>query len=114
MIFDVVYSPAYPGLSYGYTGLSGGAHKHEYILNVNLMSLPTKISPSPPSVRVQKEDWNANSALTGTLGTDAQRQHLIQQRTRFARRVRTPGPALHRRDQLVFNAGGQWTEGQGN
>jgi hypothetical protein len=112
--FDVVYSPAYPGLNYGYTGLSGSAHKHEYILNVNLMSLPTKNFTITPSVRVQKEDWNANSALTGTLGTAAQ-DNILSTSGRDSIDVcerldlRYTGVT-----NWVFNLGGQWTEGQGS
>jgi hypothetical protein len=112
--FDVVYSPAYPGLDYGYTGLNGGAHKHEYVLNVNLMSLPTKNFTITPSVRVQKEDWNANSAGTGTLdinppesfASDSGRDSLdVCERLD----LRYTGVT-----NWVFNLGGQWTEGQGN
>jgi hypothetical protein len=112
--FDVVYSPAYSGLSYGYTGLSGSAHKHEYILNVNLMSLPAKNFTITPSVRMQKEDWNANSALTGTLGTAAQ-DNILSTSGRDSLDVcerldlRYTGMT-----NWVFNAGGQWTEGQGS
>lgn len=112
--FDVVYSPAYPGLSYGYTGLNGGAHKHEYVWNVNLMSLPTKNWSIVPSVRVQKEDWNANSAGTGTLGTDTQ-DNILSNSGRDSLDVcerldlRYTGMT-----NWVFNLGGQWTEGQGN
>jgi hypothetical protein len=112
--FDVVYSPAYPGLSYGYTGLNGGAHQNEYVVNANLMWLPTKNFTITPSVRVQKEDWNANSAGTGTLNTDSQdnipsasgRESLdVTERLD----LRYTGVT-----NWVFNAGGQWTEGQGN
>ena len=33
------------------------------------MSLPTKTFTIAPSIRVQKEDWNADSAGIGTLNT---------------------------------------------
>ena len=112
--FDVVYSPAYPGLSYGYTSLNGVAHKHEYILNVNLMSLPTKNFTITPSVRVQKEDWNANSAGMGTLGTDTAGTF----NTNSGRDSLDVCERLDLRytgvTNWVFNPGGQWTEGQGN
>ena len=70
--FDVAYSPAFPGLGYGFTSLNGGAHQNEYIMNANLMWLATKNFSIVPSLRVQQEDWNANSTGTGTLGTDTQ------------------------------------------
>jgi hypothetical protein len=59
--FDVVYSPAYPANYYGYYNLDGMSHEHEYVFNVNLMTLPTKDLTITPSLRVQKEDWNAQS-----------------------------------------------------
>jgi len=66
--FDVIYSPAYPANYYGYYNLNGGAHQNEYIVNVNLLSLPTKNNnfTIAPSLRVQKEDWNANSTELAT------------------------------------------------
>ena len=111
--FDVVYSPAYPALSYGYFNLSGGAHKNDYIWNVNLMSLPNKNWTIIPSLRVQKEDWDANSAGTGTLGTDTGNFN--------ANSTRDSIDVTERLDfrytgvtNWVFNFGGQWMEGQGN
>ncbi len=65
--FDVAYSPTYPAAGMGYTGLNGGAHKNEYVGNVNLMSMPTKTFSIIPSVHIQAEDWNANSSGVGTL-----------------------------------------------
>jgi hypothetical protein len=117
--FDVVYSPAYPALSYGYNNLDGGAHKNEYVFNANLMSLATKNLTITPSIRVQVEDWNAHSAGTGTLydsssstsyqepfSTDSGRNSCdVTERLD----VRYTGVT-----NWVFNAGGQWTEGQGN
>jgi hypothetical protein len=111
--FDVAYSPTYPGLDYGYYNLNGTAHEHQYVMNVNLLSLPTKNWSIIPSVRVQKEDWNANSAGTGTLGTDAQAftdnsgRDSIDVCERLD--LRYTGVT-----NWVFNLGGQWTEGQGN
>ena len=59
--FDVVYSPAYPANYYGYYNLDGRSHEHQYVCNVNLMTLPTKDLTITPSLRVQQEDWNAQS-----------------------------------------------------
>ncbi len=111
--FDVVYSPTYPGLDYGYYNLNGVAHEHQYVLNVNLMSLPTKTFTITPSIRVQKEDWNANSAGTGTLGTDTQAftDNSGRDSLDVCERLDLRYTGM---TNWVFNAGGQWTEGQGN
>ena len=111
--FDVAYSPAFPGLGYGYTSLNGGAHQNEYIMNANLMWLATKNFSIVPSLRVQQEDWNANSTGTGTLGTDTQDFNSTSDSDTLdvceRLDLRYTGVT-----NWVFNAGGQWTEGQGN
>ncbi len=117
--FDVVYSPAYPALSYGYFNLNGGAHQHEYIANVNLLSLLTKNFTIAPSLRVQKEDWNASSAGTGTFYDPSSSTSYQQD---FASNSGRDSLDVCERLDLryigvtnwVFNFGGQWTEGQGN
>ncbi|HTY88020.1 MAG TPA: hypothetical protein VMB80_11185 [Candidatus Acidoferrum sp.] len=111
--FDVAYSPTYPGLGLGYYNLSGGAHQNQYIGTVNLLSLPSKTFTITPSIRVQAEDWSANSGGTGTLGTDTQPfvsnsgRDTIDVTERLD--LRYTGVT-----NWVFSAGGQWTEGQGN
>jgi hypothetical protein len=112
--FDVVYSPTYPGLDYGYFNLNGVAHEHQYVANVNLMSLLTKNLTLTPSLRIQKEDWNANADGTGTLDTFPTES--------FASTSGRDSLDVNERLDLryigvtnwVFNLGGQWTEGQGN
>lgn len=116
--FDVVYSPNYPGNYYGYSSLNGGAHQNEYILNLNLLSLPAKKSnfTIAPSLRVQKEDWNANSTemVTGdTLPADGQAFNnysgydSIDLRERME--VRYSGVT-----NWLYSATADWTEGQGS
>ncbi len=111
--FDAPYSPTYPGLSYGYNRLNGNAHKNQYIWNVNLMAVPTKTFTITPSVRVQKEDWNADSAGTGTLGTDTSPFNSSSGRDdlELTERLEARYTGV---TNWVFSAGGQWTEGQGN
>jgi len=117
--FDVVYSPAYPALSYGYTILNGSAHEHQYVMNVNLMSLPTKTFTISPSIRVQKEDWNSDAAGVGTLYDPYYNQGETQP---FNSNSGYDSLDVCERLDLrytgvtnwVFNLGGQWTEGQGN
>ncbi|HEX5397589.1 MAG TPA: hypothetical protein VFY06_00885, partial [Verrucomicrobiae bacterium] len=112
--FDVIYSSSYPAAGMGYTSLNGGAHKNEYIENLNLMWQPSKTFTISPSLRVQNEDWNANSSGMGTLDTGDQSPFT-------ANSGRNSLDVTERLDaryigvtNWVFSAGGQWTEGQGN
>jgi hypothetical protein len=116
--FDVVYSPAYPALSYGYNDLNGGSHKNEYVFNLNLMSLPTKYFTVTPSVRVQVEDWDAHSSGIGNLYDPSTSTSYQENFTSSS--GRNSLDVTERLDlrytgvtNWVFNLGGQWTEGQG-
>lgn len=68
--FDVNYVPMAQN-SFGYYALSGGSRLHEYVADVNLMDKPTPTLTIVPSLRVQKEDWNADAAGFETLGDNA-------------------------------------------
>jgi hypothetical protein len=111
--FDVVFAPD-AGNGQGYTNLLSNARKHDYVLNLNLMSKPTKNFTITPSVRVQRQDWDASSAAFSTYGT-----------TLFgATASGADADAIDVRERLdarytgitnwVFSAQGEWTEGQGN
>jgi hypothetical protein len=64
--FDVGYAPN--GLNgFGYFGLNGGSRLHEYVANLNLFYKPSPNVTIIPSLRAQKEDWNASSAGFETL-----------------------------------------------
>lgn len=111
--YDVAYSPTYQALGYGYTHLNGDGHKNEYVCNVNLMAMPTKTFNIIPSIRVQEDDWSANSTGIGTLDTSTQPFNANSSRNSL--------DVCERLDfrytgvtNWVFNVGGQWTEGQGN
>lgn len=68
--FDVGYAPnALNG--FGYFGLNGGSRLHEYVANLNLFYKPLPTVTIVPSLRVQKEDWNANSVGSETLADNA-------------------------------------------
>ena len=117
--FDVAYSPSYPALSYGYTDLNGGSHKNEYVVNLNLMSMPTKTFTITPSVRMQVEDWNAHSSGIGNLYDTSSSTSYQEDFTSHSSRDSVD--VCERLDlrytgvtNWVFSAGGQWTEGQGS
>ena len=112
--FDVAYSPnSLNGL--GYTSLNGGAHKQEHVGNVNLMVTPIKNLTIVPSLRVQQDNWNANSSGIGTQGTDVTPGRVAST---------SDGEMLDVRERLdvrytgvtnwVYYGGGEWTEGSGN
>jgi hypothetical protein len=117
--FDVAYSPTYPAAGMGYTSLNGGAHKDEYVANINLMSMPTKTLSITPSVRIQAEDWNASSSGVGTLydpgaGTgDTQpfNSNSGYDSIDVTERLDVRYTAV---TNWVFSTGGLWTEGQGS
>jgi len=109
--FDVIYTPGFP---LGYYDLNGGSHKNEYVANVNWMYLPTKKFTITPSLRVQKEDWDADSTGIGTLdnfstesfASSSSRESLDVCERLDARYIGVTN--------WVFSASGEWTEGQGN
>jgi hypothetical protein len=110
--FDVAYAPSAINGA-GYTNLFGGGHKHEYVLNLNLMSTPLKNLTITPSIRVQREDWNADSSSYPSLGSS----------TPGFLASKSDGDAIDVRERLdvrytgftnwVLYAQGEWTEGQG-
>lgn len=65
--FDVNYVPSAQS-GFGYYGLTGGSRLDEYVMDVNLMAKPWPHLSIVPSVRVQKEDSDANFAGLETLG----------------------------------------------
>jgi hypothetical protein len=114
--FDVVYSAAYPANYYGYYNLDGMSHQHEYVVNVNLMSLPAKNFTITPSLRVQKEDWNSQSTESVFDPGGATDQNYFANNSGY--------DSLEVRERLearytgvtnwVFSATADLTEGQGN
>jgi hypothetical protein len=110
--FDVGYVPnAANGL--GYADISGGSHKQEYVLNLNLMSILFTNFTIVPSIRAMKEDWNADSSglgtqgnATGSYGSKSDRESLdVRERLD----LRYTGV-----NNWVFSGAGEWTQGEGN
>ena len=110
--FGVAYSPN-PLNGLGYTSLNGGAHEQEHVGNVNLMATPIKNLTIVPSLRVQSDNWNANSSGIGTYGADTApfsgngNGETLDVRERLD--VRYTGMT-----NWVFSGSGEWTEGSGN
>ena len=114
--FDVVYSSSYPANYFGYYDLNGTAHKHEYVMNVNFMALPTRDFTITPSLRVQKEDWNANSSETVTgIGAGSNLGAFNNDSGEDSIDVRERLEARYTGiTNWVYTATADWTEGQGN
>jgi hypothetical protein len=111
--FDVAYVPN-ANSSFGYTGLSGGSHLNEYVLDANLLYKPASHLTIIPSIRAQKEDWDADSFATETLGLGTP--------TPFSSSSSREDLEVRERLDLTFNGvtnwvfygRGEWTEGDGN
>lgn len=111
--FDVSYAPSVAN-GLGYYDLSGGGEVNDYVMNLNLMTLPAKDLTITPSLRVQKEDWNADSGAFRTSGTSAP----------VFTSSRSDGDTLDVTERLDVNysgitnwvlyARGEWTQGDGN
>ncbi len=110
--FDVVFVPNSANGT-GYTNLVGNARKQEYVANLNLMVIPFAHFTIVPSMRIQREDWDAESRgfQTGvnpsgsfTGNTDGDR---LDVRERLD--LRYTGVT-----NWVFFARGEWTQGEGN
>jgi hypothetical protein len=68
--FDVGYAPnAASGL--GCYGLAGTSRLHDYVFDLNLFYKPSPHLTIVPSLRVDREDWNASSSGMETLGANA-------------------------------------------
>ena len=111
--FDVRYTAN--GLNgLGYTNLIGSSRLREYVMDLNLMAIPWKHLTIVPSVRVQKEDTHADSTGSETLEnfpaapfSSVSDQGVLDVRERLD--VNYNGVT-----NWVFNARGEWTEGDGN
>jgi hypothetical protein len=103
-----------PSNGFGYTDLNGGSHKQEYTLNLNLLTMPTKTLSVVPSIRVQDENWNADSSGIGTLA-DFQAEPFVSHSDRDRLEVRERVDLRFTGfTNWVLYAGPEWTEGQGD
>jgi hypothetical protein len=110
--FNVIYTPN-PLNGLGYASLNGSGHEQEQVANLNLMATPVKYMTVVPSLRVQSDTWNANSAGIGTQGiatspyagtSDGESLDVME-----CLDVRYTGVT-----NWVYYAGAQLTEGDGN
>jgi hypothetical protein len=111
--FNVSYLPsASSGL--GYTNLVGGSHMKEYVLDMNLMTIPLKTVTIIPAIRVHQENWDADSSGIGTLSTFPV-EPFSGQSSRDAINVSESLAGRYTGlTNWVFSARGEWEQGQGN
>jgi hypothetical protein len=111
--FDVAFVPNAQS-DFGYRSLLGGSRLHEYVMDMNLLARLSKHLSIVPSLRVQKSDTDANFTGSETLGAYAptpfngnsdQNDLDVRERLDMSYTGIT---------NWVFNARGEWTEGQGN
>jgi len=112
--FDVGYAPnALNGL--GYQDMSGDSRKHEYVLNLNLFTVPLKQFTLVPSVRMMRQDWNADSTAIQTSGANPPSGNINSDTDADLMDVRE---RLELRYSGVTNwvlfTRGEWTQGDGN
>lgn len=111
--FDVNYVP-YAQAGVGYYGLNGFSRLHEYVMNLNLFTRPWKSFTIVPSIRVQKEDTDATVAGFETLGANpAALFNSLSDRSVLDVRERLD-LTYTGVTNWVFDARGEWTEGDGN
>ncbi len=111
--FGVGYVPSAQS-GFGYYGLSGYSRLQQYVMDVNLMAKPLETLSIVPSLRVQKEDTDADAGGMETLG--------LYPATAFSGLSALEDLDVRERMDVnytgvtnwVFNARGEWTEGQGN
>ena len=114
--FDVGYVPSAQS-GFGYYGLNGGSRLHEYVMDLNLFTIPLPHLTITPSVRAQKEDTDTDFTGFETLGVNtavppggfngSSDRGILDVRERLD--LRYNGIT-----NWVLFVRGEWTEGDGN
>jgi len=111
--FDVGYVPSAADGA-GYFGLNGGSRLQEYVMNLNLLAILSQNFSGALSLRVQKEDVDADVRGFETLGDNPatsfsgnSERALLDVRERLD--LRYTGVT-----NWVFYGRGEWTQGDGN
>lgn len=114
--FSMPYIPGM-GAGLGYYNMSGDSHLEEYVMDLNVLTIPFSTLDVIPGIRAEKESWNGNSFGTGTLPTfpTPSEQPFASQSSRDVVDV---CESLDLRytgfTNWVLSAGGQWEETDGN
>jgi hypothetical protein len=112
--FGVPYMPG-AGAGLGYYNLTGDTHLQEYVMDLNVLTIPVNTLDVIPAIRAEKEGWSGNSTGIGTLATPASQQSFNSQSSRDVVDV---CESLDLRytgfTNWVLSAGGRWEESDGN
>lgn len=110
--FDSDYMPSTLN-NLGYYKLDGGATEQQGVLNLNLMYTPIKDLSIVPSIRMEKDVWDATSSGIGTLGTaeGAFNSQSDRDQIDVTERLDARYKGV---TNWVFYGSGEWTEGEGN
>ena len=111
--FDVGYVPGSQSLI-GYNSLTGSSHLHEYVTELSLAYKPLPSLTVLPSLRIQKQDGDANSMAFETFRLDAP--------SPFSSTSSMNDLDLRERLDVIYKgitnwvlyARGEWAEGTGN
>ena len=111
--FGAPYIPAI-GNGLGYYNMVGDSHMQEYVMDLNVLTIPIKTLTVTPAIRAEKESWSANSTGVGTLGnfpTDSFNSQSTRDNVDVCESLDARYTGF---TNWVFSAGGRWEESQGN
>lgn len=108
--------PYLPGLfsGMGYYGMTGSSDMQEYVMDLNLLTIPVKNLDVIPSVRAEKEGWNASSSGIGTDSTFSPTPFNGQSEEDEVDVCESLDVRYTGFTNWVWSAGGQWNENNGN
>ena len=117
--FNAGYSPLLHPDGAGYYGLSGSSRLHDYVSDINLFYKPSPHFTIVPSVRVEREDWNAASSglesVASTFGSGASSYNYSADSSRSLIDLRERLDLTYNGvTNWVFYARGDFTEGDGD
>jgi hypothetical protein len=111
--FGAPYSPAF-GSGLGYNNLVGNSHLQEYVMDLNLLTIPIKTLDIIPAIRASKESWSSDSTGIGTLSTFPSEPFNSQSSEDVIDVCESLDLRYTGFTNWVFSAGGRWDESSGN
>ncbi len=110
--FSAPYSPAF-GNGLGYNNLLGNSHLQEYVMDLNLLTIPANSLDIIPAIRASKESWNNDSTGAGTLGSYSSQPFNSQSSSDTIDVTESLDLRYTGFTNWVLTSGGQWEQSQG-